>query len=482
MPTPSDPIQPTAGPLGPVVGLAQRPANSLVAISQGGGSQGEGGAITLEQLVALVLNIRVLIAQQRLEQPVLACADRLRLLACVLACRAEGCVPVLPPNVHPDTLRALLDREQADGLIHDGSAQAGLDVGQLAADRTARDSDVEACVRLLVRDRARPFVHIFSSGSTGEPSVSTKTGQQLLGEAEFLAQTFGVGASARVISSVPAHHIYGLLFGVLVPLLGGGAFFTDAPSFGRSLGESIREGRANVLCSVPPHLHGMQVLDRTDVATLERVFCSGARLPSEDAAALRVGLGLEVTEVLGSTETGGMAWRLASQAPAWTPLPGVQITADEQGTLLVDSPFLGDGCERPHRTKDSIRMLDATRFEHIARTDSIVKVGGERVSLAEVEQHLRSVPGVRDATVLAVDDPGPRQSQIWAVVAGAELAPQEIRRSLAGRLDAVAVPRRIACVDSLPREATGKLQREVLLGLFAEGGGPQLDPSSGRGA
>jgi acyl-coenzyme A synthetase/AMP-(fatty) acid ligase len=295
-----------------------------------------------------------------------------------------------------------------------------------------------------------------------------KSGRQLLGEAELLAHTFGIGATARVLSSVPAHHIYGLLFGVLVPLLGGGAFFRDAPAFGKSLGAAIKQGKANVLCSVPPHLHGMQTLDRAEVASLERVFCSGARLPSEDAAVLRSELGLEVTEVLGSTETGGIAWRLACEAPAWTPLPGVHVAADEQGALLIDSPFLDASAPRPQRANDRIRMLDSTRFEHVARTDSIVKVGGERVSLTEVEQHLRRIPGVRDAAVLAVDDPGPRQNQIWAVVAGAELVPQQVRRDLADRLEALAVPRRIACVDVMPREATGKLQRDVLLTLFAE--------------
>ena len=123
-----------------------------------------------------------------------------------------------------------------------------------------------------------------------------------------------------------AHHIYGFLFGVLAPLLGGGVFATDTVVHPEAIADRTRLERttpANVLCSVPPHVHGLRALAAGQTPALRRLFCSGGRLPAEDAAAVHEHLGLPITEVLGSTETGGMGWRLSAGPVDWTPLPGV---------------------------------------------------------------------------------------------------------------------------------------------------------------
>ncbi|MFY0542162.1 AMP-binding protein [Nannocystis pusilla] len=66
---------------------------------------------------------------------------------------------------------------------------------------------------------------------------------------------------------------------------------------------------ATVLVSTPAHLRGLTVLTRGDLPPLSRVFSSGAPLPRATADELLTKLGLQVTEVYGSSETGGIGWR-----------------------------------------------------------------------------------------------------------------------------------------------------------------------------
>jgi len=112
-------------------------------------------------------------------------------------------------------------------------------------------------------------------------------------------------------------------------------------------------------------------------------------------------------------------------------------------------------------------MTAGARFRHLGRADAIVKIAGERVSLPEVEQRLLALDGVRDAAVLALDDAGPRQHEICAAVVAPGLSVADLRQALAGWFDPVAIPRRFALVDRLPREETGKLPRSRLEALFA---------------
>ena len=72
------------------------------------------------------------------------------------------------------------------------------------------------------------------------------------------------------------------------------------------------------------------------------IFSSGAPLDAATAAAVTALAGIPVTEVLGSSETGGIAWRDSGGDGAWTPFPGVAVAADpDDETMLLRSPFAG---------------------------------------------------------------------------------------------------------------------------------------------
>ncbi len=393
--------------------------------------------------------------------------DRYLLAASVLAAWQRGHAVALPPNGRPETIAALLARPDVITLLHDSDAPPRPDaVDVRAALAAAPPAVVSAALNPLAAER--PAATVFTSGSTGDVVACPKTAGQLLGEAMMLADRFGVGRDTRVVPSVPPHHIYGLLFGVLVPLARGGAFCRDTPLHAEAVAARVADHGATWLVSVPAHLRGLAALDPASprLASLTRVVSSAAPLPARTATMLRERFDLEVTEVLGSSETGGIAWRDRGQSELWEPLPQVTVAADAAGQLLVDSPFIDPAGGRPAVTADRVALAEGGRFRHLGRADGVVKVAGKRVAIAEVNARLLALPGVADAACAAIEVGGARGHELVAAVVGAGWTPAALRQALSGWLEPAQAPRRFRVVGALPREANGKLTRARLLALF----------------
>jgi len=145
----------------------------------------------------------------------------------------------------------------------------------------------------------------------------------------------------------------------------------------------------------------------------------------------------------------------------------VRVSAGEDGGLLiVESPFLGGAGPSPFPVADRVELRPGGGFVLLGRMDDVAKVAGKRVSLREVEERLRALPGVRDAAALAQPSPGLRGEEIWAAVAAEGQSPERLRQALSAWFDPVVLPRRIRVVEALPREATGKLALGRLRALF----------------
>ena len=370
-------------------------------------------------------------------------------------------------------MRDLAASSGADRVLSDGGEvgdpiPALLPGGAAAPPSGDGDGDGDpalASAETLRRDD-RHLVTVFTSGSTGQAVACAKTAAQLLGEADLIARFFQLGPGARVLCTAPPHHLYGLLFGVLAPLVGGGAFVRTTSPLPADIAARAQRFRANVLCAVPAHFAGFSALDAPELAGVERAFCSGGRLDGPTREQVTRRFPFPLVEIFGSTETGGIAHRDARDQGAWRPLPGVRASADGGGRLLVDSPFLPPGTPRPFRCADQVSASPDGTFQHQGRADDVVKIGGERVSVAEVEAKLRAVGGVRDAAVAAVFTDGPRQWELWAAVVAPGHGALSLRAALAPTLDPIAIPRRFAFLAALPREDSGKLPRDRLLGCF----------------
>lgn len=315
---------------------------------------------------------------------------------------------------------------------------------------------------------------VFTSGSTGEPCAISKQLHQLAREVDALQAAFGARlGDAQVHGTVSHQHIYGLLFRVLWPLAAGRLiqprrFFHEDLVAALACSDSLLVATPAHLKRLPAQLQWQQLHGR-----LRAVFSSGGPLPEEAALQVRALLGVAPTEVYGSSETGGIAWRCWDSArPPWQPLPGVQWRIDEE-CLAVSSPHLPDG--QWWRTQDRVQAMDDGRFCLLGRADRIVKIEERRVSLDALERTLRDAPGVDEVRVLVL--PGARE-QLAAVVVPTDrslLQADEGRRRafnqqlgavLARGHDAVVRPRRWRLAAALPQNAQGKVTQTALAALF----------------
>ncbi len=406
------------------------------------------------------------------------CRDRYLFAVAVLATWVRSLQVALPPNLQPDVVDAFGRRPAVVAVLHDGFCFAdqahvpanACDVRPWLSDDATETGEMP---RGLTIASDQLLATVYTSGSTGSHQACPKIARQLIGEAMVLAEHFRVLPGDRLLATVPPHHIYGLLFGTLVPLVAGACFVRETPFHAETVAAAARRHRADMLVSVPAHLRSFVMLDPGPFARLRRVFSSGAPLPRRVASEVAARHGVEVTEVYGSSETGGIAWRIQrGEDTPWAPLPGVRVDRDADGCLRVASPFLPVDHPESMRCLDRIELVGRDRFVLRGRIDNVVKIGSKRIALAELEQRLVALPEVADAAIAAVEVGGARGQQIVAAVVPAVHIEQpaswvrELKRKLAQWFDPVVLPRQIRVVQSLPREANGKLTRHRLLSLF----------------
>ena len=418
---------------------------------------GEAGPRTVGDLLADSVFIAAALPPASDESAVvLICGDRYHFAAGLLGAWRAGHRVALPPNGQECTVRELASRPGVAALLHDGPGE-GLDLRPLLG----QGGEAPALAPI---DGGRTVAVLYTSGTTGEPQACPKTAGQLLGEAQALVAAFALKPGQRFLATVPPHHIYGLLHAVLVPLVAGGAFVRETPLHAETIAAALRRWDARILVSVPAHLAGLEVL--SELPPLARTFSSAAPLSEATARSLRSRFGLAVTEVYGSSETGGIAWRSEPGAP-WRPLPGVELGVDVEGRLLLDSPFLPPLRPRPATCADRVAIDGPGSFRLLGRVDRVVKVGGTRLSLEALEQRLLQLDGVRDAAALARPVPGARNVEVCVAAVAPGKSVEAIREGLRAWFEPAALPRRVRVVERLPREENGKLPRRALEALFA---------------
>lgn len=323
-------------------------------------------------------------------------------------------------------------------------------------------------------DEAAARLVVFTSGSTGEPVAIEKRLDQLAREVEALEAAFGADAGTATVHGTVSHqHIYGLLFRVLWPLASGRPI-APRTFFHEDLLAALA-GQPSLLVASPAHLKRLpQQLDWNALrGQLRAVFSSGGALAAEAALEARERLGVAPTEIYGSSETGGIAWRRwDSELPPWQALPGVDWRIDD-GRLQVRSPHLAQA--RDWWTSEDQVSAEGGGFRLLGRADRIVKIEERRVSLDALERDIGIHPGVAEARVCVL--PGARDALVAVVVpneSGWELLRGQGRRAfsqllsqhLASRHDAVIRPRRWRYATTLPVNAQGKVTERALTALF----------------
>ena len=303
-----------------------------------------------------------------------------------------------------------------------------------------------------------------TSGSSGEPKRIDKTLRQMANEVQALEQLWGAElGTACMIASVAAQHIYGLLFRVLWPLCAGRSFVRTQLAFPEDMQRVSREHPSFAWVASPALLKRMtDNLDWSALSAVQRVFSSGGALPVEAAQALHERLGQWPTEILGSSETGGIAWRQGQTL--WQPFADVQLSQSEDGALRITSAYLPVG--HVEHTADAARIEADGRFELLGRLDRIVKLEEKRISLPMLELALVSHEWVAEARLGVVHE---NRASLGALLVlsdkglfalrehGRRALTQALRQHLSEHCEALALPRRWRLLRNLPLNSQGKL-------------------------
>ncbi len=339
---------------------------------------------------------------------------------------------------------------------------------------------------------------LYTSGTTGRSKGAMLTHDNLLSNARVLVDYWRFTARDVLLHALPIFHTHGLFVACNVSLLSGGSMIF-LPKF--DAGEVMRQmPKATSMMAVPTFY--VRLLDEPkftrDLARHMRLFTSGsAPLLSETHRAFRERTGHAILERYGMTETNMNTSNPydGDRIPGTVgfPLPGVELrVADpesgrplaqgEIGVIEVRGPNVFKGYWRmPEKTKAEFRddgffitgdigMIDARGYVHIAgRAKDLVITGGYNVYPKEVESELDAIQGVVELAVIGLPHPefGEGVTAVLVCEKEANLAEADVLAALHDRLAKFKQPKRVFFVDELPRNAMGKVQKNVLRETYA---------------
>lgn len=413
------------------------------------------------------------------------CIDRYRFAVGLGAAMLRGHASLLPPNALPATL-ATLQRHHPElyalsddpGLTLNGLPVLPCDADGLldAVGDATTDVNTDANLRTWPDLPAHQVAAtLLTSGSTGDPQPHAKTWGTLVAnigaEARRLAELVGTGEGVAstlrgwsLLATVPAQHSYGFESTVLLAMLSGAAFDAGRPYFPADIADALaRLPRPRTLVTTPFHLKTL-LAAAIDLPVVDVVLCATAPLSPQLAREAEARMGAILIEIYGCTEAGQVATRRTAQSDVWQTFGELRIS--HRGHAQHDNAdqywVQGGHVHEPTLLSDVLALVDARHFRLLGRANDVINVAGKRSSLAYLNYHLNSVPGVRDGAFWLPDDEVDAVVRPIAFVVAPNLDGRQIIQALRERIEPVFLPRRVVHVAALPREATGKLTAQTL--------------------
>ncbi len=297
----------------------------------------------------------------------------------------------------------------------------------------------------------------FTSGSTGSPKPCTHTWGTFRASAAMALRSLRLEQRRLlVVSTTPPQHMYGLETSVFWPLFSELTLCDGRPFFPEDIRRLVESAPLPVLlASTPTHLRSL-AMTGGNWSNLAGILSSTARMDDRLAGQLETLTGAPLREIYGSTETLSFASREPAREKLWRPYPGTLLLADDGGRTRLLSPHLTE----PAWLQDVIGIEADGRFALLGRSEDMIKIGGKRASLAELNGRLTAIEGVEDGLFLVMEDER-GESRLAALVVGRP-DKQAIRRGLRLYLDEVFLPRTIRFVASIPRNEAGKVSKAEL--------------------
>ncbi len=418
--------------------------------------------------------------------------------------QAGGVYVPLNPAYTPTELGAFLQDAAPKVVVCDPAAHGALaplvagsgwlfTLGEDGGGTLAAQAEALPSERAIAARRGQDLAAIlYTSGTTGRSKGAMLTGDNLWSNLVTLHEAWGLRPDDVLIHALPIFHTHGLFVALNLMLLNGGRMIL-LQRFDAATVIALMP-RATVLMGVPTfytRLLARPELTREAAAGM-RLFVSGsAPLLAATHAAFEARTGQRILERYGMTETGMNASnplvgerRPGTVGPA---LPGVELRAcgpdgavvppGEVGVLEVRGPNVFAGYWRmPEKTAEEMRpggwfvtgdlgRIAADGYVTIVgRARDLIITGGLNVYPKEVEQAIDALPGVIESAVIGV--PHPDLGEAVVAVLTVDGDPGDVTAALRDRLAGFKLPKHVARVDDLPRNAMGKVQKALLRERF----------------
>ncbi|WP_040524884.1 acyl-CoA synthetase [Gordonia effusa] len=402
----------------------------------------------------------------------------------VVGCLLAGvpAVPVAPDSGATELAHILRDSNAALWL---GAGRDDVTIPVVPVDITARSG----------RSYAEPPMDataliMYTSGTTGPPKGVVQSRRALAASLDGLADAWDWTADDTLVHGLPLFHVHGLVLGVLGALRVGSELIHTV----RPIPQAYAAANGSLYFGVPT-VWSRVASDESSARALSsaRLLVSGsAPLPVPVFDALKTLTGSAPIERYGMTETViTISTRFDGERRAgWvgSPIAGVmtRLRAEDGslsshdgetlGRLEIAGPTLFDGyLNNPAKTAaemtddgwfrtGDIAVVDDGGFHKIVGRESVdlIKSGGYRIGAGEIEHVLLAQPGVAEVAVVGVPDNDLGQ-RIVAYVVGDITNSQSLIDVVAQSLSIHKRPREVRIVDSLPRNAMGKVQKNELM-------------------
>ena len=411
--------------------------------------------------------------------------------------------PQLADVIEREKPEALIYDEEFSGLLGQAS-EAGQEIGLsrfVAWSEPGDGEKVDATIDELIEsngdadleppEESGRFV-ILTSGTTGTPKGAQRAQPDTLSPLASLFAKIPLHARERTMIAAPLFHSWGFAHFVLGLALNTTYVLRRKFDPEETL-QATQESGATALVVVPVMMQRIlelpdETLAKYDLPELRVTAASGSALPGELATRWMDRFGDNVYNLYGSTE---VAWATiatpedlrAAPGTAGRPPRGTMVRiVDEDGRDVEPGKtgriFVGNEMAFEGYTggggKDVLGGLlssgDVGHFDEEGRLfidgrdDEMIVSGGENVFPREVEDLLADHDGVKEVAVIGVDDEqfGQRLKAFIVLSDGQQLSEDDVKAYVKSNLARYKVPREVEFLDSLPRNATGKvLKREL---------------------
>ena len=336
---------------------------------------------------------------------------------------------------------------------------------------------------------------LYTSGTTGRSKGAMLTHNNLLSNALTLKDYWGWSNKDVLIHALPIFHVHGLFVASHCALLAGAKMIWLAKFDPNSVLARLPE--ATVFMGVPTlyvRLLGDARLNKETCRNMRLFVAGSAPLLIETFNEWHERTGHTILERYGMSETAMLTSNPYSPeqgerrgGTVGFPLPGVSVRAsDDKGGMCPVNEIGGIEVKGPNVFAGYWRMPEKNREEFTAdgwfktgdvgkidergyvvivgRSKDLIISGGYNVYPAEIEGYINDMPGVAESAVVGVPHPDFGEAGVAVVVAktGAALDADTIITTLKGKIANFKVPKRVFVVSDLPRNAMGKVQKNVL--------------------